>query len=215
MATAYLDYLTERESFEAGPFVFTWFETNPEEPPGCRLCYSNRSGPYVSAIIDGCAWNRTPGEVSDQLVLVSDRRGTVLLMNRFEDKRRAAAVMRQAREAGAETDKAGAARRTPRMEEDTMSRYTFEGRRSAVSIVAGWDIPLATYFAQVWEGGSAAGESDLRLWVGAGRDRVLSVEALAGLLAPYGSIPVRVAERLEGDRERGREPIAHRRLLTK
>jgi hypothetical protein len=94
-----------------------------------------------------------------------------------------------------------------------MSRYTFGGHTRGLRIVAGWDNPLATYFAQVWEGGSAAGE--LRLWVGAGRDRVLSVEALAALLAPYGSIPVRVAARLEGDRETGREPIPPRWLLTK
>jgi hypothetical protein len=94
-----------------------------------------------------------------------------------------------------------------------MSRYTFRGNRPGLRIDAGWDNPLGTYFAQVWEGAPPAGE--LRLWVGAGRDRVLSVEALAGLLAPYGGIPARLAARLEGDRERRREPTPLQRLLAK
>jgi hypothetical protein len=64
----------------------------------------------------------------------------------------------------------------------------------------------------VWEGGPADG--DLRLWVGAGRDRVLSVEAVARLLAPYGAIPARVAARLEGDWERRREPAPLQGSLT-
>jgi hypothetical protein len=92
-----------------------------------------------------------------------------------------------------------------------MSRYTFTGHRPALSIVVGWDKPLRTYFAQVWEGGGPpAGE--LRLWVGAGLDRVLTVETLAGLLAPYGDIPKRLVSRLEDDQDRSHEPTPRRSL---
>jgi hypothetical protein len=95
-----------------------------------------------------------------------------------------------------------------------MSRYTFAGQRPGLSIVVGWDNPLGTYFAQVWEGGGAA-KGDLRLWVGAGLDRVLTVEALAGLLAPYGNIPGRVVARLKEDYGRRSEPTPLQRLLAK
>jgi hypothetical protein len=87
------------------------------------------------------------------------------------------------------------------MEMTDMSRYTFAGHRPELSIVVGWDNPLRTYFAQVWEGGGPP-KGELRLWVGIGLDRVLTVETLAGLLAPYGDIPRRVVSQLEDDQER-------------
>jgi hypothetical protein len=78
-----------------------------------------------------------------------------------------------------------------------MSRYEFEGNEPGVSIVVGWDNPLKTFFAQVWErGGPPPG--CLRLWVGAG-DRVPLVEGLAELVAPYGDIPADVVTQLEAD----------------
>jgi hypothetical protein len=102
MATAYLDYLKERETCAAGPFVFTWYESNPTETSDCRLCWSERFGPYLSGIVGEFGWARAAGEASEQLVLLTDRRGKVLLMTGFEDDERAATVMRHAREAGAE-----------------------------------------------------------------------------------------------------------------
>jgi hypothetical protein len=95
-----------------------------------------------------------------------------------------------------------------------MSRYTFAGHRPELSIIVGWDNPLRTYFAQVWEGGGPP-KGELRLWVGAGLDRVLTVETLAGLLAPYGNIPERVVSRLEQDYDRRSEPTPLQRLLAK
>jgi hypothetical protein len=98
--------------------------------------------------------------------------------------------------------------------EDTMSRYTFEGNRQGLSIVVGWDNPLKTYFAQVWDGGGP-GEGELRLWVGAGRDRVPTVEALAELVAPYGDLPAGVFARLEEDYQLRTGPMTLQRILSK
>ena len=95
-----------------------------------------------------------------------------------------------------------------------MSRYTFEGNRPELSIVVGWDNPLKTYFAQVWDGGGP-GQGELRLWVGAGRDRVPTVEALAGLVVPYGELPADVLAQLEEDHEPRKEPSAPQQLLSK
>ena len=47
-----------------------------------------------------------------------------------------------------------------------MSRYTFTGNRSQLRIVVGWDRPLQTYFAQVWDGGELEA-GNLLLWAGA------------------------------------------------
>ena len=94
-----------------------------------------------------------------------------------------------------------------------MSRYTIGGNRPELSIVVGWDSPLKSYFAQVWDGGSP-GSGELRLWAGAGPDRIPTPEALAELVAPYGDIPAEVLEQLEEDYE-GRMPLTDlQRLLA-
>lgn len=95
-----------------------------------------------------------------------------------------------------------------------MSRYTFEGNRQGLSIVVGWDNPLKTYFAQVWDGGGA-GQGELRLWVGAGRDRVPTAEVLAELVAPYGEVPADVLTQLDEDYELRMGPAPLQGLLSK
>ena len=95
-----------------------------------------------------------------------------------------------------------------------MSRYTFEGNRPALSIVVGWDNPLKTYFAQVWDGGGPE-KGDLKLWVGAGADKVPTPEALAELVAPYGDIPAEILAQLEEDQEERRAPTPLQWLLSK
>ena len=95
-----------------------------------------------------------------------------------------------------------------------MSRYTFEGNTTGLTVVVGWDNPLRTFFAQVWEGsGPPAGT--LLLWVGIGPDVVLTVEALAERVAPFGDIPEAIVERLEDDYERRVEPSALQQLLAR
>jgi hypothetical protein len=95
-----------------------------------------------------------------------------------------------------------------------MSRYTLEGNRKGLSIVVGWDNPLKTYFAQVWDGGGP-GQGELRLWIGAGRDRVPTAEALADLVAPYGELPADVLAQLEEDSELRTGPTPPQQPLSK
>jgi hypothetical protein len=56
---------------------------------------------------------------------------------------------------------------------------------------------------------------DLKLWVGAGADRVATAEALGKLLAPYGDIPAEVLAQLEEDYELRTVPTPLQRLLSK
>lgn len=80
-----------------------------------------------------------------------------------------------------------------------MSRYTFTGNRSHLRIVVGWDRPLQTYFAQVWDGGQLE-TGNLVLWVGAEFEQVPTVDALAEQLAPFGSVPVEIVVQLRDER---------------
>ncbi|MFO0849921.1 MAG: hypothetical protein U0871_15405 [Gemmataceae bacterium] len=80
-----------------------------------------------------------------------------------------------------------------------MSRYTFTGNRPCFRIVVGWDRPLETYFAQVWDGGELE-TGDLLLWAGAGVEPVPTVAALAELLAPFGTLPEDIVGQLHGDK---------------
>ena len=91
-----------------------------------------------------------------------------------------------------------------------MSRYTVGGNRPELSIVVGWDKPLRSYFAQVWDGGSP-GTGGLRLWIRAGPDRVSTPEERAELVAPYGDIPEDVSEHLDDEYD----AATLRRLLTR
>jgi hypothetical protein len=100
MVTTYLDYMKERDRFRFGPFVFAWFETNPEEHPDCLLCHSSPVGPHIATLVGEMEWERDPHEPSLQLVSLSDVQGKILLITGFKEKDEAAKVMQQAREVG-------------------------------------------------------------------------------------------------------------------
>lgn len=79
-----------------------------------------------------------------------------------------------------------------------MSRYTFPGNTPGLVIVAGWDNPLETYFAQVWDGGEPEA-GDLLLWLGGERGEVVTISALVDHLAPYAEIPEETLTSLRDD----------------
>jgi hypothetical protein len=76
-----------------------------------------------------------------------------------------------------------------------MSRYEFRGRGPHVAIVVGWDTPLRTFFAQVWDERDEDGDEPL-LWAGCRSGEVRTVEHLERLLSPYATIPPDVRELL-------------------
>lgn len=80
-----------------------------------------------------------------------------------------------------------------------MSRHEFTGNRPNLQIVVGWDRPLDTYFAQVWDGGELE-EGNLLLWLGADLERV-EIDDLAAELAPFGGIPAQVLDQLREEEE--------------
>ncbi len=83
------------------------------------------------------------------------------------------------------------------------SRYRLAGRRKSVTVVLGWDNPLSTFYAQVWDvpdGVTDIEAGRLLLWAGCSLDEVDRVEYLAELLRPYACLPDTLLERLERDR---------------
>ena len=93
-----------------------------------------------------------------------------------------------------------------------MSRYTFTGNRPNFHVLVGYDRPLQTFFAQVWDT-SEPENPELLLWAGAGPEPVRYVEALAELLAPFGEIPEEVAAKLWADFGEQCEKLAPFKLL--
>lgn len=83
------------------------------------------------------------------------------------------------------------------------SRYRVRGKRPSVTVVVGWDRPLHTFFAQVWNvpaGARHHEEGELLLWAGTSWDEVHSVDDLAELLADAAELPEELLVRLEADR---------------
>lgn len=84
-----------------------------------------------------------------------------------------------------------------------MSRRTFHGSPATMRIVVGWDPPLQTYFAQVWDtegSGEQKGDHPV-LWVGCAWQEVQTVQELDALLAPYGGVPEPIRAELIADFE--------------
>ena len=99
--------------------------------------------------------------------------------------------------------------------------YLASGRGRHWRIVVGWDTPLRTFFAQVWEqyvdeSPGLEDREELELWLGLETGEIDDIEELEELVEPYGPIPDRIRDALERDFARRRPPgleLALRRLF--
>lgn len=83
------------------------------------------------------------------------------------------------------------------------SRYGGTKPGDPVVVIVGWDRPLDTFFAQVWDVPPHASDHEdgrLLLWAGCDLNEVESVDELARLLAQFTPIPEALRVRLEKDR---------------
>lgn len=95
-----------------------------------------------------------------------------------------------------------------------MSRHEIPARDQTLSVVAGWDNPLQTFFAQVARPERADDEDEddpMLLWVGTEPREVITVEDLARHLAPFAELTAEAVEQLRADRaadaDRGPTPL--------
>src|SRR6266849_4677491 len=63
-----------------------------------------------------------------------------------------------------------------------MSRHTIAALHSQHTCVVGYDPPLGTFFAQLWDQSIPAAEEQVVLWVGTTLEEIPTVQALATAL---------------------------------
>ena len=80
-----------------------------------------------------------------------------------------------------------------------MSRHTIAALHPQHTCVVGYDPPLGTFFAQLWNQTLPAAEEQVVLWVGTALEEIPTVQALATALHEYAVIPAAVWQRLESE----------------
>lgn len=93
-----------------------------------------------------------------------------------------------------------------------MSRYEIPTHRPNLECEVGWDPPLATFFAQVYdhEGPDPYGDGGLFVWVGTSYAQIPRAAELVARLEPWVEIDDHVVAALEADR--AEEPAWPRRV---
>ena len=95
-----------------------------------------------------------------------------------------------------------------------MSRHTIAALHPQHTCVVGYDPPLGTFFAQLWNQTLPAAEEQVVLWVGTALEEIPTVQALATTLDAHAVIPPDVWQRLESERRTlGFRPNFGTRLL--
>lgn len=82
-----------------------------------------------------------------------------------------------------------------------MSRHEVSARIPGVTVTAGWDNPLRTFFAQVIRDPAPADDSDpVILWIGGSPAEAPRPEDMITPLAPYADLPDSLIVTLRADR---------------
>ena len=82
-----------------------------------------------------------------------------------------------------------------------MSRYTIPPNDRRFQVIVGWDAPLTTFFAQVFDMTVDAEEDDTAcvLWVGADLQALTTVAAVQDALQAYATMSLEIVARLQHD----------------
>lgn len=79
------------------------------------------------------------------------------------------------------------------------ARYEVRGRKPSVLVIVGWDRPMSTFFAQVWDvpdGATHHEQGKLLLWLGTSLFEVEEVGTLAEAVRPFVTLPDDLITRL-------------------
>jgi len=89
-----------------------------------------------------------------------------------------------------------------------MSRYKVDAIDAQhYAVIVGWDNPIQTFFAQVWDLTQEEKEDEACVfWVGAHAGSVPTVTALAQAISAYAVLPVDMATQLERDQVESEPP---------
>ena len=87
-----------------------------------------------------------------------------------------------------------------------MSRYSIPAQNPALTVVVGWDNPLVTFFAQIFNPSIADDDDACVLWIGTAPEAIPTVAALQAQLAGWAAIPPDIADRLTRDQQAATPP---------
>jgi len=87
-----------------------------------------------------------------------------------------------------------------------MSRYTVPVQDPALTVIVGWDNPLVTFFAQVFDPSIEEDDEAYRLWIGTDPQALPTVVALQAQLAGWATIPPDIVDRLLSDQQAATPP---------
>ena len=98
-----------------------------------------------------------------------------------------------------------------------MSRYSVPAQDPDRTVIVGWDNPLMTFFAQVFDPSIEDDEEACLLWIGTAPEAIPTVAALQAQLADWAAIPPDIVDRLTRDQQTATPPTslqqwAHRLL---
>ncbi len=87
-----------------------------------------------------------------------------------------------------------------------MSRYHFPAQDPRFTAVVGWDNPLTTFFAQVFNPPIEDDDEACLLWIGTAPEAIPTVAALQAQLADWATVPVDIVDRLLRDQQAATPP---------
>ncbi len=87
-----------------------------------------------------------------------------------------------------------------------MSRYSLPAQHPALTVTVGWDNPLGTLFAQVFDPAIEEDAEACLLWIGTAPEAIPTVAALQAQLADWATLPPDIVERLIRDQHAATPP---------
>ena len=92
-----------------------------------------------------------------------------------------------------------------------MSRYPFPTPDPRCTAVVGWDNPLTTFFAQIFNASIEDDDEACVLWIGTAPEAIPTVAALQAQLAGWATIPPDIVDRLTRDQQAATPPTSLQR----
>ena len=87
-----------------------------------------------------------------------------------------------------------------------MSRYSIPAQNPALTVTVGWDNPLGTLFAQVFDPSIEEDAEACLLWIGTAPEAIPTVAALQAQLAGWATLPPDIVARLTRDQQAATPP---------
>src|SRR5215831_16579880 len=101
----------------------------------------------------------------------------------------------------------------PTTTEVCMSRSSIPAQDPRLQVVVGWDNPLVTLFAQVFDPSIEEDEEACLLWIGTAPEAIPTVAALQAQLVGWATIPADIVDRLLHDQHAATPPTPLQRWV--